>query len=119
MAYRTGDFDEAVRWLERCLNLRRQPSLTIDSEPTISSLGHAYRKQRRYGDAIRMFQQALGLCPVNAGTYAALGYSYHLSGDLPAAIQHYHKALALRIDDTFTAELLTAALQQECGHFVQ
>jgi hypothetical protein len=32
-------------------------------------------------------------------------------GGLEAAIEHYHKALGLRPEDTFTAEMLTAALR--------
>lgn len=33
-------------------------------------------------------------------------------GDLEPAIEHYHKALGLRPEDTFTAEMLTAALRE-------
>lgn len=47
-------------------------------EPTVVNLGHVYRKQRRWAEAIEAFQQALGLCPGQAGTYAALGYTLHL-----------------------------------------
>lgn len=28
---------------------------------------------------------------LQAGTYSALGYTYHLKGDLDKAIEHYHK----------------------------
>lgn len=34
-------------------------------------------------------------------------------GDLQQAIEDYHKALGLRPEDTFTAEMLAAALQDE------
>ena len=37
-----------------------------------------FRKQRRWADAVGAFQQALGLCPGQPGTYAALGYTCHL-----------------------------------------
>lgn len=37
-----------------------------------------FRKQRRWAEAASAFQQALGLCPGQPGTYAALGYTYHL-----------------------------------------
>lgn len=33
-----------------------------------------------------------------------------VQGDLEAAIEHYHKALGLRPEDTFTTEMLTVAL---------
>ena len=35
-----------------------------------------------------------------------------VQGDLEAAIEHYHKALGLRPEDTFTTEMLTAALAE-------
>lgn len=47
-------------------------------EPTLVNLGHVFRKQRRWAEAASAFQQALGLCPGQPGTYAALGYTYHL-----------------------------------------
>ena len=47
-------------------------------EPTLVNLGHVFRKQRRWADAVGAFQQALGLCPGQPGTYAALGYTCHL-----------------------------------------
>jgi tetratricopeptide (TPR) repeat protein len=34
-------------------------------------------------------------CCVQAGTYSALGYTYHLKGDLDKAIEHYHKVRLL------------------------
>lgn len=34
------------------------------------------------------------LTPVQPGTYSALGYTYHLKGDVDAAIEQYHKARA-------------------------
>ena len=41
------------------------------------------------------------------------GMSYALQGDLQQAIEDYHKALGLRPEDTFTAEMLAVALQDE------
>ncbi len=42
------------------------------------NLGHCYRKQQRWDDAIQVYERALGLCPGQAGTYAALGFTRHL-----------------------------------------
>lgn len=157
-------------------------------EPIVVNLGHCYRKQQRWDDAIQVYERALGLCPGQAGTYAALGFTRHLKvlppldytsrlsdvetcpdhthvtccvylheepdqgsldnglhphphhdshcatvflaglpgnarclvlrgavvqGDLQQAIEDYHKALGLRPEDTFTAEMLATALQDE------
>lgn len=37
-----------------------------------------------------------------------------IQGSLEEAIENYHKALGLRPEDSFTADMLTAALQEEC-----
>jgi len=44
----------------------------------VVNLGHCYRKQQRWDDAIQVYERALGLCPGQAGTYAALGFTRHL-----------------------------------------
>lgn len=77
------------------------------------NLGHAYRKCRHYKRAVYWYNRALSLAPAQAGTYAALGYTQHLQGDLLPAIEHYHRALALRPEDAFATEMLTAALKDE------
>ena len=55
-------------------------------EPTLVNLGHVFRKQRRWADAVGAFQQALGLCPGQPGTYAALGYTHHLQARVPSEV---------------------------------
>ena len=47
-------------------------------EPVVVNLGHCYRKQQRWDDAVQVYERALGLCPGQAGTYAALGFTRHL-----------------------------------------
>lgn len=42
------------------------------------NLGHCYRKQHRWSEAIQVYERALGLCPGQASTYAALGFTKHL-----------------------------------------
>lgn len=37
-----------------------------------------------------------------------------MQGKLALAISNYHKALSLRTDDAFAAEMLAAALREEC-----
>ena len=42
------------------------------------NLGHVLRKQRRYPEAVSRYLQALALAPTQAGTFVALGFTYHL-----------------------------------------
>ena len=52
--------------------------MTAGWEPLVVNLGHCYRKQQRWDEAIQVYERALGLCPGQAGTYAALGFTRHL-----------------------------------------
>ena len=49
-----------------------------DRECALINLAHVYRKQKRWPEAVDTFEQALGLCPGQASTYAALAFTYHL-----------------------------------------
>jgi anaphase-promoting complex subunit 6 len=82
-------------------------------EPTLFNLGHCYRKTKQYDKAIKYYSLASSIFPNNATAIAALGFSYHLSGNLMAAIEHYHQSLGLQPDDTLTAQLLEAALREQ------
>lgn len=75
------------------------------------------RKQQRYSRAIQLYEQALSLSLHDAGCHAGLAYTHQLMGSSGAAVEHYHKALALRPDDAFAAEMLGLALQEECARF--
>ncbi len=86
-------------------------------EATVINLAHAMRKLRQYQQALERYQQALGLNRTNPGSYAGLAYTYQLMGDSAAAVEHYHKALSLRPDYAFAAEMLGLALQEDCARF--
>jgi len=48
------------------------------SEPTITALGHTYRKLRMFKEAAACFDTALSIVPGQASTFAGLAYTYHL-----------------------------------------
>ena len=79
---------------------------------TVFNLGQCHRKRRRWALAVRCFEAALSLDSENGATHGALAFTHHLSGRLDAAVEGYHKALALRPEDTFCAEMLTRALSE-------
>lgn len=60
----------------------------IGWEPLVVNLGHCYRKQQRWDDAVQVYERALGLCPGQAGTYAALGFTRHLKVTPPILSVH-------------------------------
>ena len=60
----------------------------IGWEPLVVNLGHCYRKQQRWDDAVQVYERALGLCPGQAGTYAALGFTRHLKVTSPIVSEY-------------------------------
>ncbi|CAI7841353.1 unnamed protein product [Closterium sp. NIES-53] len=84
-------------------------------ESTVVNLGHSYRKMRRYGDALMVYEQALSLRPNTASTFSAMAFTHHLQGNLIPAIECYHKALGLCPGDSLSAEMLGQALKDECA----
>ena len=112
LALRQGQYNDAVQWLHKAL-LQIPQEYPGMWEPTVVNLAHAYRKLRKFNSAIEMLNKALSASPRQAGTYAALAYTLHLQGNLPAAIENYHKALGLRPTDDFCSTMLAVAVQEE------
>ena len=82
-------------------------------EATYCNLGHCCRKLDRLTEASKYYETALGLAPKRASTYTSLGFVQHMLGNLDGAIDHYHQALGLRPSDTFAAEMLKRALEEQ------
>ncbi|KAK9847452.1 hypothetical protein WJX84_003493 [Apatococcus fuscideae] len=112
LAFRNRQLDAAIHHFTSALELL-PPKASAASEATLVNLGHVYRRQKRWPEAIAAFRKALGLAPGHASTYASLAFTHHLQGDLQVAIENYHKALGMRPDDSFTAEMLTCAMDDE------
>ncbi|KAL0680363.1 hypothetical protein Bca4012_008345 [Brassica carinata] len=106
-------YGKAVSWFEK--TLAHIPSLLTEIwEPTVVNLAHAFRKLRKYREAISYYERALTLSTKSLSTYSGLAYTYLLQGNFSAAISHYHKALWLKPDDQFCTEMLNVALLDEC-----
>lgn len=84
-------------------------------EPTISNLGHSYRKLRCYNEALICYEVALRLCPSNSSNYTSLGFTKQCQGNIDEAIDLYHKALSIKPDDSLAGEMLTRALHESLG----
>ena len=99
------------------------PTWTLSPSPrtqaTTFNMGSCFRKLRDYTNAIKYYERALALAPSNASTYTALGFSYHLIGDLDIAISYYHKvgAVAGRTRDTAARQrICTCTLIHTLAH---
>ena len=112
LAFRQSQYGLAQQTLEHAISLLPQPMPDAWSS-TLVNLGHALRKQGKYDSAMQAYQRALSLAPRSPGIFSAIGFTHHLQGYFSEAIDKYHSALSLRPDDTFTADMLQVALQEE------
>ncbi|CAM9694519.1 unnamed protein product, partial [Scytosiphon promiscuus] len=80
-------------------------------ESTVFNLGHCHRKLGSLEEAVRCYLRARELSPHRHSVHSALALTYHLQGRHDDAIAGYHKALGLKPDDPFAAEMLKKALQ--------
>lgn len=117
MNNRNRQYDAAAQWLARALALVPGGRVTPAWEATVVNLAHAARKLRQYDRAAALYEQAIGLNAHNAVSHAGLAFTRQLLGDSAAAAAGYHKALGLRPDDAFCAEMLDVALREECAAF--
>ena len=112
MAYKSGDYASAVSWLQLgCDLVSSAPrEVRVVMQPTLLALAHAHRKLGDFGEAEVWYNESLRLTPRCAPALAALAYTYQLAGRPSAAVETYHKALALRPDDTFAQTMLRQCL---------
>lgn len=57
-------------------------------EPTVTAMGHTFRKLRMFKEAAACFDSALSILPGQASTFAGLAYTYHLEVSPPALPVH-------------------------------
>jgi len=86
--------------------------LTDKWEALLNNLGHTYRKQERYKEALSFFKQALVLSPRNPSTYSSIGFVLSLTNDLSGAVEYFHRALSLRPEDTFSTTMLNEVIER-------
>ncbi|TYZ57155.1 hypothetical protein PybrP1_004150, partial [[Pythium] brassicae (nom. inval.)] len=112
--YKQKKYAMAIEMFTKALQLcKHLPERLMETwEPTLFNLGYAYRKLRKYDQAIHYFQGALRLSPRNASILAALGFTYHMKGNLEEAIESYHAALAYNPEETLAGEMITVAFEE-------
>lgn len=55
--YQERDYESAVAWLRRALDLLTADRISPSWQPTVVNLGHVYRKQGLFDDAVRTYLQ--------------------------------------------------------------
>ena len=90
------------------------------SEETMNSAGYFLYRQKKYDDAIAIFNRCLELHPKSDNAYNNLGDTYAATGKPELAIQNYLRALELNPDRDDTkaalAKLQPSATKNEAAH---
>ncbi|KAL4099382.1 hypothetical protein PRIC1_007188 [Phytophthora ramorum] len=112
--YKEKDYPQAIEMFTKALQLcKGLPERLMEAwEPTLFNLGCSYRKLRKFDQAIHYFQSALRLSPRNSSILAALGFTYHMKGNLEQAIESYHAALSYAPEDTLAGSMITVAFEE-------
>lgn len=76
--------------------LRKSNSKNYDfRERHLNNLGYGLLGEKKFKQAIKIFQLNVAAYPKSANTYDSLGEAYMLNGDRKSAIKNYQKALVL------------------------
>jgi anaphase-promoting complex subunit 6 len=120
LRFQTGKFNEAKDlFLSTLENLQISKGTDIWESVTIN-LGHCYRRlgmehsQKRaehYSNALVQFESVLKSNKDHFGAIAGMGYVLQLQGERDKAIEVYHRALSLQMDDVFCTEMIQELLE--------
>lgn len=107
---------DAVKLFVRALEVAED----IDSEPTAwlaarTNLAHAYRRAKKYPEAMEEFNEVLRLGGKDAAIFSSKGLLFMELGQSEEAVVVLHQALAISPQDPIATELLNKALEETAG----
>lgn len=110
--YHQNKLESAVSMFVAALEIADE----MDSDPHAwlgarTNLGHAYRRLRRYEEALAEFDQVLRDGGKDAAVFCAKGVIYLDRGHADEAVTVLHEALAIHPQDPIATELLNKALE--------
>uniref|UniRef100_T1JHN4 peptidylprolyl isomerase n=1 Tax=Strigamia maritima TaxID=126957 RepID=T1JHN4_STRMM len=115
IAFQNQEWSTAEGYFKSALAKVQSENHTVLSdkwEPLLNNLGHVCRKLKKYNESLQYHRQALVLCPQNAATFSAIGFTHALVGTNAAAVDYFHRALGIRRDDTFSTTMLGHVVEQ-------
>lgn len=111
VAFQQGDLSHAESFFVKAV--RVADSIGADKSAWISlsaNLGHVYRRQGKYNDALECFHQVLSSSSADSQVYTAIGAIYLMSSNYLEAIENFHKALSINNRDQIADEFLQLAM---------
>jgi CubicO group peptidase (beta-lactamase class C family) len=101
---RSGRADEAVEAYRKIK--RESPNNVAVAEERINQLGYTLLGEKKYPEAIAIFNLNVELYPQSANTYDSLAEAYMSSGNKELAIKNYKKSLELDPNNKNAAEMI-------------
>jgi anaphase-promoting complex subunit 6 len=114
LCVRNHQLNHALGFLQKALDHIDVNTCSEYLDCILFNVGMVHRKLKRFDIAIQFFTSYVKCRPRGAHGYTALGFTYHLSGDLKSAIAHYHTAMSIK-PDVFCRDMLDRALALEFG----
>lgn len=115
LAMREVNLEHALHFFQEAYdNLPNRENPSEHEDCIIFNLATVLRKLRRYDAAIGYYSQYVRSRPSASQGHCALGFTYHLSGDIKSAIGCYHTAESIK-PDSFCRDLLRRALDLDFG----
>ncbi|KAI0124265.1 hypothetical protein BJ170DRAFT_585859 [Xylariales sp. AK1849] len=107
---------DAIKLFVRALEVAEE----IDSEPSAwlaarTNLAQAYRRSKKYAEAMEQFDEVLRLGGKDAAIFSSKGLVFMELGQPEEAIVVLHQALAINPQDPIATELLNKALEEAAG----
>jgi len=96
-----------------------EPSIANLRETVLFNMAHCFRKLKKFEHAIDLYKKCCSLRPHNRTTFAAMGFTYHLMGELDLAVDYYHSTLALDPSNSLAAQMLARAIEDCSGAAAQ
>lgn len=87
-----GRDDASIKHYEKALEL--DPEMLVVQ----ANLAQAYSKQNRFDEAEPLINKALKAAPNNPTVYMAYGVMQQRRGKLPESVEHFRKALTLKLE---------------------
>ena len=109
-AFANGGFESAIRHAYRHMNDPRTANMSTEEE--VNQLGRRLTQEKRFEEAMTVFQLNLYMYSQSAEAYAGLGEVYSLIGQTDEAIQHYEQSVALDPKNRSTSKRLEKLKKQ-------
>jgi anaphase-promoting complex subunit 6 len=115
LAMRELNLDEALHLFQEAYdNLPNRENPSEHEDCILFNLATVFRKLRQYDAAVEYYSQYVRCRPNASHGHCALGFTFHLSGNIKSAIDCYHTAESIK-PDTFCRDLLRRALDLDFG----